>query len=92
MRSPRYTILIANRNTGAVRRLTVARLPVALAGAVVLSAVPLCSCSWASALARPSTLELESLRTTNETLKVENDSYRTRPASSRTRFRRCRPR
>jgi murein DD-endopeptidase MepM/ murein hydrolase activator NlpD len=75
MRSPRYTILIANRNSGAVRRLTVARLPMALAGAVVFGA-PLLFLLMGLGAREASKLELESLRTNNETLKVENDSYR----------------
>ena len=39
MLSPRYTILIANRNTGAVRRFTFVRRPVLLlmAGLLILS-------------------------------------------------------
>ena len=36
MRSPRYTILIANRKTGAVRRLTVAAPPLLVAGAATV--------------------------------------------------------
>jgi murein DD-endopeptidase MepM/ murein hydrolase activator NlpD len=75
MRSPRYTILIANRNSGAVRRLTVARLPVGLAGAAVLG-VPLIFMLIGLGARQATRLEVESLRTTNETLKVENDSYR----------------
>jgi murein DD-endopeptidase MepM/ murein hydrolase activator NlpD len=75
MRSPRYTILIANRNSGAVRRLTVARLPVALASAAVLG-VPLIFMLIGVGARQATRLEVESLRTTNETLKVENDSYR----------------
>ncbi len=75
MRSPRYTILIANRNSGAVRRLTVARLPMALAGAAVLG-VPLVIMLIGLGARQATRLEVESLRTTNETLKVENDSYR----------------
>jgi murein DD-endopeptidase MepM/ murein hydrolase activator NlpD len=72
MRSPRYTILIANRNTGAVRRLTVARRTAALALAGV-AAVPVLLGFWATA-ANP--VEVESLRLTNESLRQENDSYR----------------
>jgi murein DD-endopeptidase MepM/ murein hydrolase activator NlpD len=75
MRSPRYTILIANRNSGTVRRLTVARLPVGLAGAAVLG-VPLIFMLIGLGARQATRLEVESLRTTNETLKVENDSYR----------------
>ena len=75
MRSPRYTILIANRNSGAVRRLTVARLPMVVAGAAVLG-VPLIIMLIGFGARQASRLEVESLRSTNETLKVENDSYR----------------
>lgn len=75
MRSPRYTILIANRNSGAVRRLTVARLPMMAAGAAVLG-VPLIIMLIGFGARQASRLEVESLRSTNETLKVENDSYR----------------
>ena len=75
MRSPRYTILIANRNSGAVRRLTVARLPMMVAGAAVLG-VPLIIMLIGFGARQASRLEVESLRSTNETLKVENDSYR----------------
>ncbi len=75
MRSPRYTILIANRNSGAVRRLTVARLPLVMAGMAVLG-VPMLFLLAGIGARQATRLELESLRTTNESLKVENDSYR----------------
>ena len=75
MRSPRYTILIANRNSGSVRRLTVARLPLMMAGAAILG-VPLLFLLAGIGARQATRLELESLRTTNESLKVENDSYR----------------
>jgi murein DD-endopeptidase MepM/ murein hydrolase activator NlpD len=72
MRSPRYTILIANRNTGAVRRLSLARrTAIALAASVTL--VPLLIGLGAS---RVDPVELETLRLTNESLKIENESYR----------------
>jgi len=72
MRSPRYTILIANRNTGAVRRLSLARrTAVLVAGAVTL--VPLLIGLGASVV---DPVELESLRLANESLTIENDSYR----------------
>jgi murein DD-endopeptidase MepM/ murein hydrolase activator NlpD len=72
MRSPRYTILIANRNSGAVRRLSLARRSaVALLGAVTF--VPLLIGLGASSV---DPVELESLRLANESLKVENESYR----------------
>jgi len=73
MRSPRYTILIANRNTGAVRRLSLARRSaIALLAAVTL--VPLLIGLGAS---RVDPVELESLRLANESLQIENESYRT---------------
>jgi murein DD-endopeptidase MepM/ murein hydrolase activator NlpD len=72
MRSPRYTILIANRKTGAVRRLTVSRrlMGGVLAGLLVLPAVLLLGSRGASQA------ELDSLKSSNETLQIENDSYR----------------
>ena len=36
MQSPRYTVLIANRQTGAVRRLTIVRRPAVMVCAAVL--------------------------------------------------------
>jgi murein DD-endopeptidase MepM/ murein hydrolase activator NlpD len=72
MRSPRYTILIGNRNTGVVRRLTLARRTavVALGGLCLL---PLLIGLGAS---NSDPVELESLRVANESLKIENESYR----------------
>jgi murein DD-endopeptidase MepM/ murein hydrolase activator NlpD len=72
MQSPRYTILIANRNTGVVRRLTMARRTVGLALAG-LTAIPLLIGLGAST-ADP--VEVESLRLINESLRQENESYR----------------
>lgn len=72
MRSPRYTILIANRKTGAVRRLTVSRrlMGGVLAGVLVLPAMLLLGSNGASQA------ELDALKSSNETLQIENDSYR----------------
>lgn len=73
MRSPRYTILIANRKTGAVRRLTVVRR-VAFVVAMALWTVPILvglGAKWASRG------ELDNLRYQNDALRVENESYRT---------------
>jgi murein DD-endopeptidase MepM/ murein hydrolase activator NlpD len=72
MRSPRYTILIANRKTGAIRRLSIARRTaiVSIAG---LGLVPLLIGLGANSA---SPVELESLRLANESLKIENQSYR----------------
>jgi murein DD-endopeptidase MepM/ murein hydrolase activator NlpD len=72
MRSPRYTILIANRNTGVVRRLTLARRTAVLVLAV-LALVPLLIGLGAS---NSDPVELESMRLANESLKLENESYR----------------
>jgi murein DD-endopeptidase MepM/ murein hydrolase activator NlpD len=72
MRSPRYTILLANRNTGAVRRFTFVRRPVILA-VLALLAVPTLvglGARWAGQA------EIEGLRANNESLRVENESYR----------------
>ena len=72
MRSPRYTILIANRKTGAVRRLTVSRrlMGGVLAGVLVLPTMLLLGSNGASQA------ELDALKSSNETLQIENDSYR----------------
>ena len=70
--SPRYTILIANRNSGTVRRLTVARRTIGLAAAGLV-VVPLLV-GLATRTADPA--EVESLRLTNESLRLENESYR----------------
>jgi murein DD-endopeptidase MepM/ murein hydrolase activator NlpD len=72
IRSPRYTILIANRWTGAVRRLAVTRRTIAGAAAALVF-VPLLI-GVATRTADPA--EVESLRLTNESLRLENESYR----------------
>jgi murein DD-endopeptidase MepM/ murein hydrolase activator NlpD len=72
MRSPRYTILVANRHTGVVRRLTLARRTGVIA-AGVLAALPLLVGLGASG---GDPAELESLKLANESLKLENESYR----------------
>ncbi len=72
MKSPRYTILIANRQTGTVRRLTVARRP-ALAVLAAVFTIPVLMGLGARWSARG---EIQSLQVSNETLKIENDSYR----------------
>jgi len=72
MRSPRYTILIANRATGAIRRLSLTRRTVLLAfGSLVF--VPLLI---GLGVSRIDPVELESLRLANESLRLENESYR----------------
>ncbi|MGE3344883.1 MAG: M23 family metallopeptidase [Vicinamibacterales bacterium] len=72
MRSPKYTILIANRQTGAVRRLTIARRP-AMATVLGILAVPVLmglGARWSG--------EAERVRLAQqgELLRIENDSYR----------------
>lgn len=72
MRSPRYTILIANRKTGAVRRLTVSRRVLAIVAGVVL-VTPLFLLLGTSGASQA---ELAALKISNENLRIENDSYR----------------
>jgi murein DD-endopeptidase MepM/ murein hydrolase activator NlpD len=72
MNSPRYTILIANRNSGAVRRFTFVRRPILLAIIALVTVPTLVGAGsyWAHKA------ELDSLRTENDGLRVENDNYR----------------
>ena len=72
MRSTRYTILIANRKTGAVRRLTLSRRVIGLVVGplVVLPLLILVGSRGASKA------ELDGLQVANESLRVENESYR----------------
>src|SRR5262245_5961764 len=72
MRSPRYTILIANRNTGAVRRFTFVRRPLILSVVALLAVPTLVGIGGHLA----TKAELALLRTTNESLRLENDNYR----------------
>jgi murein DD-endopeptidase MepM/ murein hydrolase activator NlpD len=72
MRSPRYTILIANRRTGVIRRLTVSRRTIALTLTVLLGVPTLVALGSRGA----DVAELDALRAMNETLRLENDSYR----------------
>ena len=72
MSSTRYTILIANRKTGAVRRLTLSRR-LGVAGAVFLLALPLLIGLGSGGATQA---EVEMLRVANEGLRLENDSYR----------------
>jgi murein DD-endopeptidase MepM/ murein hydrolase activator NlpD len=72
MRSPRYTILIANRKTGAVRRLTVSRRVLGLA-ATMLFVIPLFLLLGTRGASQA---ELTALRSSNDTLRIENESYR----------------
>ncbi len=68
----RYTIVVADRQTGAVRRITIRLRPVALALVVVLAAPVLAGL----ALRLTAISEVEHLRVANATLSQENSSYR----------------
>lgn len=68
----RYTVLIADRTTGVVRRLTIS-LRTTLAVATVVLATPVLIGIGANTSAR---LELERLRTSNSALEVENGNFR----------------
>lgn len=73
MKAPRrYTIVIADRQTGAVRRLTIRLRPFAAAIVVALF-LPIFIGMWARQLAL---VEVDDLRSTNLTLGEENSSYR----------------
>ena len=75
MRSTRYSILIANRKTGAVRRFSISRRigVLALISAVGLITTPLLLGLGAKTAGEA---ELAGLRLTNEILRLENESYR----------------
>ena len=75
MRSPRYTILIANRNSGAVRRLTVSRRAL-LSGAGVLITLPVFAALALVGMGVARQAEHEVLIAQTETLELENESYR----------------
>jgi murein DD-endopeptidase MepM/ murein hydrolase activator NlpD len=72
MRATRYTILVANRKTGAVRRLTLSRRLAVIAG-MSLFILPLLIGAGSGGASQA---EVELLRSANETLRLENDSYR----------------
>lgn len=72
MRSPRYSLVIANRQTGTVRRLTISLWPV-LAGAACVLALPVLVGLGARLSA---TTTIADLQATNAALQVENGSYR----------------
>ena len=72
MRSPRYTILIANRKTGAVRRLTVTRRVLATVFVLVFAPPLLLGLGSKGA----DQAQIEVLRAANDTLLLENQSYR----------------
>ena len=72
MRSTRYTILVANRETGVVRRFTLPLKPVVLT-LLALVAIPVLvglGAKWSAGA------EVTSLRQSNDALRLENDSYR----------------
>jgi len=72
MRSPKYTILVANRQTGAVRRFTIARRPAVLTALAIL-AVPVLiglGARWSGEG------RVQELAQQSEVLRIENDSYR----------------
>jgi murein DD-endopeptidase MepM/ murein hydrolase activator NlpD len=72
MRSHKYTILVANRQNGAVRRFTVARRPVALVTLGILSLPVLMGLGarWSRQA------EIDRLAQHGESLRLENESYR----------------
>lgn len=72
MASKRYTILLANRETGVIRRFTLPLKPV-LFGVMVLAALPMLiglGARWSASA------DLMALRQSNAELQLENDSYR----------------
>lgn len=72
MRLTRYTIVIANRESGVVRRLTLPLKPLLL-GALAVMAVPVLvglGARWSAGA------ELAALRAANGEIRFENDSYR----------------
>jgi murein DD-endopeptidase MepM/ murein hydrolase activator NlpD len=72
MRARRYTFVIADRQTGAVRRLTISLWPTlgAVAGLFVLPVLMGLGARWSASAT------ISDLRSTNATLQVENTSYR----------------
>jgi len=70
--SKRYTIVLADRQTGSVRRLTIKLRPFALALVAVLAFPVLVGLG----LRLSATTEVNHLRTSNSTLEQENTSYR----------------
>lgn len=72
MRSLRYTILIANRKTGAVRRLTVSRRIAGLVLAAAVTAPIIIGMGSRGA----DQAQLDAFRVANDSLRQENQSYR----------------
>ena len=73
MRARRYTVIVADRSTGLVRRFTLSLRP-AIAVCLALASLPILmglGARWKAEYA------IEELRTANNALEVENSSYRT---------------
>src|SRR4029078_6931289 len=72
MRARRYTLVIANRQTGAVRRLTISLWPTlgVVAGLFSLPVLICLRARWSASAT------INDLQSTNATLQVENSSYR----------------
>ena len=72
MKSPRFTVLIANDSTGAMRRFTLSKRA-GVATLIGVVTIPLLIGLGASSI---SPVEFETLRQSNEGLRLENESYR----------------
>jgi len=72
MKSPRFTVLIANGRTGAMRRFTLSKRA-GIAALIGVVTIPLLIGLGASTV---SPVEFETLRQSNESLRFENESYR----------------
>jgi murein DD-endopeptidase MepM/ murein hydrolase activator NlpD len=72
MKSPRFTVLIANGSTGAMRRFTLSKRA-GVAALIGVVTIPLLVGLGASSI---SPVEFETLRQSNESLRLENESYR----------------
>ena len=72
MKSARYTVLIANGSTGAMRRFTLSKRA-GVAALIGVVTIPLLIGLGASTV---SPVEFEALRQSNESLRLENESYR----------------
>jgi murein DD-endopeptidase MepM/ murein hydrolase activator NlpD len=72
MRARRYTIVIADRTSGVVRRLTLSLRPTlaAIAGVLMLPVLVGLGARWSAKI------EIDELRVANASLEVENGSYR----------------
>ena len=72
MLSRRYTVLVADRSTGVVRRVTISLRAVALVagGETILPMLIGLGARWSTSL------ELRQLRATNSALTAENGNYR----------------